>query len=87
MDEKVIQFITDNHDKIDQIVNISTAALLPSTYKQVKKIADSNGIKMCEKEFHCRGSFGMIHRNHPDAEDIANLKAFVKEFIEGRDKR
>lgn len=81
VDENIVQFIKENSSKIGQIVNISTAALISSTYKQVKKLADENGLKMCEKEFHCRGSFAMMHKNHPDEQDIANVNAFAKEFI------
>lgn len=81
VDEQVIKFIKENRDKIGEIVNISTAALLPSTYKQVKKIAEENNVAISEKEFHCRGSFAMMHRNHPDEKDLAEAREFVKDFI------
>lgn len=81
VDAEVINFIKANKDKIGEIVNISTAALLPSTYKQVKGIAEENGIKISDKEFHCRGSFAMMHRNHPDAEDLKNVTEFAKAFV------
>lgn len=81
IDDSVTKFIMDNRDKIGQIVNISTAALIPSTYKQVKKVAEANGVKMCEEEYHCRGSFAMMHKNHPDADDIAAVRAFTQKFL------
>lgn len=80
VDDEIINFIKNNRNNIGQIVNISTAALLPSTYKQVSKLAAENGIKMSEKEFHCRGSFAMMHKNHPDAEDIENVRLFARDF-------
>lgn len=80
VDDEIINFIKNNRNNIGQIVNISTAALLPSTYKQVSKLATENGIKMSEKEFHCRGSFAMMHKNHPDATDIENARLFAREF-------
>ncbi len=79
VDQAIVDFIKANKEKIGTIVNISTAALIPSTFKQVEKIAKENGVKMCEKEFHCRGSFAMLHKNHPNADDISALKEFVKE--------
>ncbi len=80
VDDEIINFIKNNRNNIGQIVNISTAALLPSTYKQVSKLAAENGIKMSEKEFHCRGSFAMMHKNHPDAMDLENARLFAREF-------
>lgn len=81
--DEIISFIRENRDKIGMIVNFSTAALMPSTYNQVKRLAVENGIQMCEKEFHCRGSFMVMHRNHPDVSDLANVKKFTKEIMEG----
>ena len=78
VDELVKKFIVDNKDNIGQIVNISTAALLPSTYKQVKKIAESEGVAISEKEFHCRGSFAAVHKGHPNENDLENARKFVK---------
>ncbi len=81
VDAEVIEFLKANRDKIGKIVNISTAALLPSTYKQVKKIAEENNIAMDEQEFHCRGSFSVMHKNHPDAADLKNVREFAEKFL------
>lgn len=81
VDPEVIEFIKANKDKIGKIVNISTAALLPSTYKQVKKLADEYGIAIDEQEFHCRGSFAVMHKNHPDAADLKNVREFAERYL------
>ena len=81
IDDAVKSFVRDNKDKIGMIVNISTAALIPSTYKQVKKLAEENGIKICDDEFHCRGAFGAVHGGRPNASDLDAVKAFAKKFI------
>ena len=81
VDEKVKEFLRDNKDNIGTLVNFSTAALLPSTYNQVKKLAQSLNIEVCDKEFHCRGSFGALHKNRPNAEDIEAAKAFSKSIV------
>lgn len=62
VDNKVKDFLKNSGNKIGRIVNISTAALIESTYKQIKSIAAENGIKLDEREFHCRGSFSALHR-------------------------
>ena len=80
VDGAVKAFLNDNAQSIGCIVNFSTAAVLSSTYKQVSKLAESNGIKMADKEFHCRGSFGVMHKNHPDGKDLKNAADFAKKI-------
>lgn len=78
VDASVRDFIGRNRERIVEIYNFSTAALLKSTYKQVRKIAESCGVKMSEKEFACRGSFAMMHKGHPDAEDLKRAAEFAR---------
>lgn len=82
VDEKVKEFI-DSMDptRIKKVINFSTAALLPSTYAQVSKRLAARGIPIDSREFHCRGSFMMTHKGHPDAGDIAKVKGFVQEVL------
>lgn len=80
VDEEVKRFIKENKDLIGRIVNFSTAALIQSTYKQVKKIAGDCGVEVDSKEFHCRGSFKTLHKGRPNEEDIAAAKEFAKQF-------
>ena len=84
VDDAIKRFIADNRDKIGMIYNFSTAALISSTYKQVQKLAQENGVQIAEEEFHCRGSFALLHRSHPDEEDLKNAAAFAKQIMEGK---
>lgn len=77
VDDAVKQFISDNKANIGKIYNFSTAALVSSTYKQVKKLAEENGIAMADEEFHCRGAFSIMHRNRPNEEDLKKAKDFA----------
>lgn len=81
VDEAVKRFLRDNCSNIGTVYNFSTAAILPSTYKQIKKLADELGIKIAEEEFHCRGSFGIMHRSHPNEEDIKNAALFAEDAL------
>ncbi len=83
VDTAIQDFIKANADKIGAIANFSTTALLTSTYPQVKKIADANGVKMLEKEFHCKGKFTAIHTNRPNEKDLAAAADFAKAVIAG----
>lgn len=78
VDDAVKNFLRSNASSIGKIVNISTAAIAPSTYKMVAKLAKEYNINMATEEFHCRGSFMFMHKNRPNAEDLQKAAAFAK---------
>lgn len=81
IDPEVRAFVESlDKSKIGKIVNFGTAAMLKSTYKKVKKVADKVGIAMDKKEFHCRGEFKGIHKGRPNEEDLAAAIQFVRQF-------
>ncbi|MBO7612752.1 MAG: flavodoxin [Treponema sp.] len=81
VDDEIKEFLRNNKDKIGTLVNFSTAALLPSTYNQVKKLAEALSIEVSDKEFHCRGSFAMLHKDRPNSADIEAAAAFAKSVV------
>jgi len=81
IDPEVKAFIQSlDKEKIGKIVNFGSAALLNSTYKKVKNVADKVGIAMDDKEFHCKGEFKGIHKGRPNESDIAAAVQFVKQY-------
>lgn len=80
VDEAVKRFLADNREKIGTLYNFSTAALLSSTYKQIQKLAGEQGIKVAGEEFHCRGSFAIMHKGRPDQGDLAAAAVFAKKI-------
>lgn len=85
VDKAVKEFIKTNARNIGIIYNFGTAAILSSTYKQVKKLAEENGVKMAEEEFHCRGSFTVMHRGRPNDEDLKNAADFAVKISKGKE--
>ena len=82
IDPKVKAFVASlDKTKIGKIVNFGSAAMLSSTYKKVKKVADKVGIPMDGKEFHCKGEFKGIHKGRPNEEDIAAAVVFARQYI------
>lgn len=82
VDEKVKGFIAAlDPGKVKKIVNFSTAALLPSTYSQVSKLAAQKNIPVESREYHCRGKFKFMHSNHPDQEDLKKVQAFALSVV------
>ncbi len=81
VDGAVREFVEKNAKNIGCIIGFSTAAILRSTYNQVKKIAEANDVDMATEEFHCRGSFSVMHRNRPNADDLQKAVSFAKNVI------
>ena len=79
--EEVKSFIASNKDKIGEVVNVSTTAIAKSTMKPVSKVCEANGVKVNPNEFSCRGAFAVMHKNHPNTDDINNAVAFAKSIV------
>jgi len=84
VDEAVKRFITENKDSIGQIVCFGTSAMMKSTHKTMKKVCDAAGVRLSDKEFHCRGSFGPMHKGHPDEQDLTNAATFAKMVVNSK---
>ncbi|MCR5652916.1 MAG: flavodoxin [Ruminococcus sp.] len=83
IDPEVRSFIRSiDKNKVGRIVNFGSAAMLKSTWKKVKAEADKLGIKMDEREFHCKGEFKGIHKGIPNEDDIKAVKEFAKMIVE-----
>ena len=80
-DSSVKKYIKDNANKIGTLVNVSTAAMIESTYPQIKKVCEQNGVSISEKKFHCRGKFTVMHSGHPDNADIQAVKEFARKVM------
>ena len=81
LDSKVKEFLKNIDVNVGSIVNVSSAALIESTYKQIKKEAEKCGLNMDDREFHCRGQFKFVHRGHPNEEDINEAVNFAKSIV------
>lgn len=81
VDCAVKNYLEDNAIRIGKLVNFSTAALVSGTYPQISKLAEQNDIPLSDQEFHCRGSFAMLHRGRPDAQDLKDAAAFARRVV------
>ncbi|MHB8131576.1 MAG: flavodoxin family protein [Mobilitalea sp.] len=81
VDQKVKDFIMKLNPNLKKVVCFSTAAILKSTYSQVSKLLSERNIKVDKREFHCRGSFTVMHKGHPNREDIAEVEKFTKDIL------
>ncbi len=80
-DAAIGDFVRRNADKIGLLVNFGSSASGKSTYKKIRMLAESYGIKVCSKEFVCPGHFLFLHKDRPNAEDRENIAAFAKSVL------
>lgn len=83
IDPEVRDYVASlDKNMVGKIVNFGSAAMLNSTYKKVKAVADKVGIPMDDKEFHCKGEFKKLHQGRPNEEDLAAAAAFARQYLE-----
>ncbi len=84
IDPEVRDFVRSlDSEKVGCIVNFGSAAMLNSTWKKVKAEADKLGIRMDEREFHCKGEFKGFHKGRPNEQDLADAADFARSVIQG----
>ncbi len=81
VDVEIKEFLKNNKDKIGTLVNINSSATGRSTLKAVKKVADKEGIKVSDKEFHTVASWIFLNKGRPNEKDFARLEEFLKEVV------
>ena len=83
IDPEVRRFVESlSKEKVGKIVNFGSAAMMNSTWKKVKAVADKVDIPMDEREFHCKGEFKGLHKGKPDESDLVAAAAFAKKIVE-----
>ena len=81
VDNAVKEFVNGISINVGKVVNFSTAALIKSSYKQVSKLLDGKHIPFAKEEFYCRGSFAMMHKGRPNADDCKAAAEFARKII------
>lgn len=81
IDKEVKEFLGRNKDKIKTLVNINSSASGKSTIKSVKKVCDTLGINVSDKEYHTVASWIFINKGRPNEDDFNRLKKFLNEVV------
>lgn len=67
-----------SQNNVGKIVNFGTAAMMKSTYKKVRAVAEAVGIPVLDKEFHCKGEFKGMNKGRPNEEDLKAAREFAR---------
>ena len=81
IDNEIKEFLKNNKDKINTLININSSASGASTYKNVKKECGKNNINISPKEFHTVASWIFINKGRPNEDDFKRLDAFLEEVV------
>lgn len=81
-DKKVKNFIKNINVKVGKVVNVSTAAILESTYNQMKGLVEDAGLTMADEEWHCRGQWAKkVHQGRPNEADLKSAAEFAQKVV------
>lgn len=75
------KFVNDINVKVGMVVNVSTTALLKSTYPQVSKLCEAKGLNLAKEEFSCKGKFLNLHSDRPNENDLKAAEEFAKKIV------
>ena len=78
VDNSIVEFInTLTPNMVKRVVCFGSSAIIKSPVPQMRKLLQSRGITVSEKEFTCRVSMGPIHSGHPNQKDLDDFRHFV----------
>ncbi|MBO4389684.1 MAG: flavodoxin [Lachnospiraceae bacterium] len=75
-DESVEKFLRSLRVKVGMVYCFSTSSTYSTILGPVKKICEARGIPISDQEFHCPGSFLLLHRGRPNQEDLRKADIF-----------
>ncbi|MCD7972266.1 MAG: hypothetical protein LUG18_06315 [Candidatus Azobacteroides sp.] len=82
IDDKVKAYIASmDCSKVKNVMCFSSAAILSSSYGQVRGLLEKKQITVDKREFHCRGQFKILHKGRPNKSDLELLRKFTEEII------
>lgn len=55
-----------------------TSAIVKTGNEDMKKLLQVKGLHVLDQDFYCRGAFTVMHRGHPNAEDLKQAAAFAR---------
>lgn len=82
LDRRVKTFLEDNRENIGSIAAFSTAALLPGTFRQLRKLCRQLEIPLLEPDYHCMGKFGPMHNGRPNRRDCERAAQWAQTVLQ-----
>jgi flavodoxin len=68
--------------KVKCVAAFGTSAVVKEPDKTIEKLVREKEIPVSQKNFHCRGAFTVMHKGHPNAEDLKKAAAFACSVVD-----
>lgn len=82
IDPEVSKFVSSlDRKNVGKIINFGSAAMMKSTYKKVRAVAEKNGINVSDDEFHCKGEYKGLNKGRPNEDDIKSARDFARKIM------
>lgn len=83
LDDATKKFIAGLDSKdVKDVALFGTSAISKSGNKEMTKLLKEKGISVLEPSFYCRGEFTLMHKGHPNEEDLKKVKDFALNICE-----
>ena len=81
VDDNVKKFIEGINVSVGRAVSFGTASVIKTTRKYIEKLLQEKNIPLADEEFICRGSFALLHRGRPNADDCMAAAEFALNIV------
>lgn len=81
IDPAIVDFFSKIETKVGCIVSFGTSGMMKSSFDDIKALAESYNIPVCDLNFHVLGEFAGINKDHPTRDDILNVRKFASDFL------
>ncbi|MCL2205721.1 MAG: flavodoxin [Treponema sp.] len=82
LDKNLQKFIENlEPENVKSVVLFGTSAIALKPYKKMEKELMKKNIPVSPERFFCRGSFAILHRGRPNAEDLALASKFAGNMV------
>ncbi len=83
IDKALKEFISQlDPDKVKCAALFGTSAIKREPDREMEKLVREKRIPVSENRFHCRGAFSVMHRGHPNDEDLKQAANFALSAFE-----
>ncbi len=78
VDKVLKQFIDQlSPEKVKCVAAFGTSAIKKEPDRETEKLVHNKGIPVSSQSFHCRGEFSVVHKGHPDNDDLKQAASFA----------
>jgi flavodoxin len=83
LDDHTKDFIAGlNPERIRRVALFGTSAIVKTGNRDMAKSLNEKGIEVMQRDFYCRGAFTVMHRGHPNDNDLKQAAAFAHAALE-----